>query len=99
HTARALDPGAPRVGRLARWEDVALPEEMLDSLREFIGRARYRRTVYERWGYDAKMATSRGLAALFYGPPGTAKTMVAGLIASELGLDMYRVDLARVVSK
>jgi SpoVK/Ycf46/Vps4 family AAA+-type ATPase len=72
---------------------------MLDSLREFIARARHRRTVYERWGYDAKMATSRGLTALFYGPPGTGKTMVAGVIAKELGLEMYRVDLARVVSK
>jgi adenylate kinase family enzyme len=99
HVATRLDHVASRVSRLAGWEDVALPEEMLDSLREFIGRARYRRTVFERWGYDAKMSTSRGLTALFYGPPGTGKTMVAGLIASELGLDMYRVDLARVVSK
>jgi ATP-dependent 26S proteasome regulatory subunit len=99
HVATRLDHVASRVSRLSDWEDVALPEEMLDSLREFIGRARHRRTVFERWGYDAKMTTSRGLTSLFYGPPGTGKTMVAGLIARELGLDMYRVDLARVVSK
>jgi hypothetical protein len=99
HVATRLEHVANRVHRLTAWEDVALPEEMLDSLREFIGRARHRRTVYERWGYDAKMTTSRGLTALFYGPPGTGKTMVAGVIASELGLDLYRVDLARVVSK
>ncbi|TMQ09171.1 MAG: ATP-binding protein [Deltaproteobacteria bacterium] len=84
---------------MAHWEEVALPEELLDSLREFIGRARHRRTVYERWGYDAKLTSARGLTALFYGPPGTGKTMVAGVIAQELGLDLYRVDLARVVSK
>ena len=99
HVAARLDHVARRVERRAQWEELALPEELLDSLREFIGRARHRRTVYEQWGYDAKMTTSRGLTALFYGPPGTGKTMVAGVIAQELGLDMYRVDLARVVSK
>ena len=90
---------ANHVTRLARWEQVALPEDLLDSLREFIGRIRHRRTVYEAWGFDAKMSTSRGLSALFYGPPGTGKSMVAGLIARELGLELYRVDLARIVSK
>jgi hypothetical protein len=99
HVAKRLDHVARRVERVAQWEELALPDELIDSLREFIGRARYRRTVYERWGYDAKMTSSRGLTALFYGPPGTGKTMVAGVIAQELGLDMYRVDLARVVSK
>jgi ATPase family protein associated with various cellular activities (AAA)/winged helix domain-containing protein len=99
HVATRLDHVAARLGRLASWEDIALPDEMLDSLREFIARARYRRTVFEQWGYDAKLSTSRGLTALFYGPPGTGKTMVAGVIARELGLDVYRVDLARVVSK
>jgi MoxR-like ATPase len=99
YVAARLDHVARRVERTAHWEDVALPEEILDSLREFISRARHRRTVYEEWGYDAKMTTSRGLTALFYGPPGTGKTMVAGVIAQELGLDMYRVDLARIVSK
>ncbi len=99
YVATRLDHVATRITRVASWEDVALPEEMLDSLREFIGRARHRRTVFEKWGYESKMSTSRGLTALFYGPPGTGKTMVAGVIATELGLDLYRVDLARVVSK
>ncbi|HTJ43982.1 MAG TPA: ATP-binding protein [Kofleriaceae bacterium] len=99
HIATRLGHVASHVARLARWEQVALPEDILDSLKEFIARIRHRRTVYERWGFDAKMTTSRGLAALFYGPPGTGKSMVAGLIARELGLELYRVDLARVVSK
>ena len=99
HVATRLDHVAKRVERLAHWEDVALSDDLRDSLREFIGRARQRRTVYEQWAYDTKMTTSRGLTALFYGPPGTGKTMVAGVIAQELGLVMYRVDLARVVSK
>ena len=99
HIARRLGHVASHVTRLARWEQVAFPEDILDSLKEFIGRVQHRRTVYERWGFDAKMTTSRGLSALFYGPPGTGKTMVAGLIARELGLELYRVDLSRVVSK
>jgi ATP-dependent 26S proteasome regulatory subunit len=99
YVATRLDHVATRITRVAQWEDVSLPEEMLDSLREFIGRARHRRIVYEKWGYESKMSTARGLTALFYGPPGTGKTMVAGTIATELGLDLYRVDLARVVSK
>jgi SpoVK/Ycf46/Vps4 family AAA+-type ATPase len=99
HVATRLNHVAARISRTSAWEDVALPEEMLDSLREFIGRARHRRTVYERWGYDSKLSTARGLTALFYGPPGTGKSMVAGVIARDLGLDLYRVDLARVVSK
>ena len=90
---------ATHVDRLARWEQVALPDDVLDSIREFIGRVKHRRTVYESWGFENRVATSRGLVALFYGPPGTGKTMVAGLIARELGLDLYRVDLARITSK
>jgi hypothetical protein len=99
HIATRLAHVASHVGRLARWEQVALPDDIIDSLREFIARVRHRRTVYEQWGFDAKMTTSRGLSALFYGPPGTGKSMVAGLIARELGLELYKVDLARVVSK
>jgi hypothetical protein len=90
---------ATHIERLARWDQVALPDDVLDSIREFIGRVKHRRTVYESWGFENRVSTARGLVALFYGPPGTGKTMVAGLIARELGLDLYRVDLARITSK
>lgn len=99
HIATRLSHIATRVQRLPRWEQVALPSDIIDSIREFVARINQRKTVYETWGFDEKMATSRGLTALFYGPPGTGKTMVAGLIARELGLELYRIDLARVVSK
>ncbi|MBK9031412.1 MAG: ATP-binding protein [Myxococcales bacterium] len=99
HIATRLAHIATHQTRLARWEQVALPDDIHDSIREFIARIRHRKTVYEKWGFDEKMATSRGLTALFYGPPGTGKSMVAGLVARELGLDLYRVDLARIVSK
>ncbi|HVK73030.1 MAG TPA: ATP-binding protein [Kofleriaceae bacterium] len=99
HIATRLAHIATHVRRLARWEQVALPDDVIDSVREFIARISHRKTVYERWGFDTKMTTSRGLTALFYGPPGTGKSMVAGLVARELGLELYRVDLARIVSK
>lgn len=99
HISIRMSNVASHMTRLARWEQVALPDDVLDSIREFVGRVRHRRTVYDIWGYDARMSTSRGLTALFYGPPGTGKSMVAGLIARELGLDLYRVDLARITSK
>ena len=99
HLATRIGATAQRVTRLASWDQVSLPDEMLDSIRELIGRARHSRTVFDDWGYDERIATARGITALFYGPPGTGKTMVAGLIARELGLELYRVDLAKVMSK
>jgi hypothetical protein len=90
---------AMRITRLPRWSDIVLPPDVLDTLRELIGRVRYSRRVYEDWGFDAVMTTGRGLTALFDGRPGTGKTMVAGVIARELGLDLYRVDVSRLVSK
>jgi hypothetical protein len=90
---------ASRVTRLATWSSVVLPPDVIDTVREFIGRIKHRRTVYERWGFERTMSTSRGLTALFQGGPGTGKTMVAGIIARELGLDLYRVDLSRIMSK
>jgi SpoVK/Ycf46/Vps4 family AAA+-type ATPase len=68
-------------------------------LREFLGRIRHRSQVYERWGFDRIVTSSRGLTALFEGGPGTGKSMVAGIIAREIGFDLYRVDLSRVLSK
>jgi hypothetical protein len=99
HIQTRMSSVAQRITRLAEWHQVALPDDVHDSIREFIGRVRHRRTVYDTWGFDARMSTSRGLTALFYGPPGTGKSMVAGLVARELGLDLYRVDLARITSK
>ena len=90
---------ATRVERLASWSNVVLPPDILDSLRELVGRVRHGRLVYETWGMSRTMHTSRGLTALFQGGPGTGKTMVAGVIARELGLDLYQVDLSKVMSK
>jgi hypothetical protein len=99
HITTRLGATATRVARLAGWSDIVLPDDIVDSLREFVARVRHRRTVYETWGYDRKLTSARGVTALFSGSPGTGKTLVASAIARELGLDLYRVDLSRVLSK
>jgi AAA+ superfamily predicted ATPase len=81
------------------WADLVLPDDVRDELVELVGRVRHRRTVLEDWGFARKVAKGVGLAALFSGPPGTGKTMVAGLVARELQLDLYQIDVSRMVSK
>jgi hypothetical protein len=90
---------ATRVSRLATWADVVLPEDIVDSLLELTARVRHRKKVYEQWGFDKSITTARGITALFQGSPGTGKTMVAGVIARDLGLELYRVDVSRITSK
>lgn len=81
------------------WDDVVLPEDVHQELRELIGRIKYRRRVLDDWGFARKMAKGVGVSALFSGPPGTGKTMVASLVAKELELDLYMIDASRMVSK
>jgi SpoVK/Ycf46/Vps4 family AAA+-type ATPase len=81
------------------WDDLVLPQDQLETISELVARVRERRRVYEDWGFAAKVGRGLGIAALFSGPPGTGKTMVASLVARELGLELYRVDLANIVSK
>jgi len=81
------------------WSDVVLTQEVEDTLREILAQAKNREKVYDDWGFRQKMSYGRGLACLFSGAPGTGKTMMAGIIARELGQEIYRVDLSRVVSK
>src|SRR5690606_22906281 len=88
---------ARRVERLADWSSLVLPEDTMSPLRELVGRARHRRTVFDEWGMERVISSARGLTALFEGPPGTGKTMVAGVIARELGLDLYQVDLSKIL--
>ena len=85
----------PRYG----WEDIILPDDQVSILREIINTVRTRPLVLEKWGLRNKLASSYGVATLFAGPPGTGKTMAAEIIAAELGLDLYKIDLSSVVSK
>ncbi|HTR51081.1 MAG TPA: ATP-binding protein, partial [Kofleriaceae bacterium] len=99
HLETRLRATATRVERLASWSRVILPPDIQESVLELIARIKHRRTVYEHWGLGEVMTTARGVTALFQGGPGTGKTLVASAIANELGMDLYRVDLSRIMSK
>ena len=90
--AQRLTPGAT-------WEDIVLPDDVLAQLHEIAGQVATRSQVYEAWGFGARLARGRGISALFSGPTGTGKTMAAEILANHLQLDLYRIDLAGVVSK
>ncbi|MCA9680515.1 MAG: ATP-binding protein [Kofleriaceae bacterium] len=90
---------ARRITSVPKWSDLVLPREDMERIHEFISRKKYFDTVYNEWGFAARIGYGKGLIALFSGPPGTGKTMLAGLIGQALDLDLYQVDLAQVVSK
>ena len=94
-----LDDLAQRLEPRATWDDLVLPAAQLRVLREVAVHVRRRATVYERWGFGARGARGLGIAALFAGPSGTGKTLAAEVLAGDLRLDLYRIDLAAVVSK
>jgi hypothetical protein len=81
------------------WDDIILAPDPLEQLHEMAAQVEHRHLVYETWGFDRKLAASKGLMALFAGPAGTGKTMAADVIAGALGLDLYKIDLSGVVSK
>jgi AAA+ superfamily predicted ATPase len=81
------------------WEHIVLPSDRIRQLHEMCDQLRYAVRVYEEWGFGGRIANSRGLSALFAGQSGTGKTMAAEIIAKELGLELYKIDLAGVVSK
>jgi AAA+ superfamily predicted ATPase len=96
----------PKLNRLARkipplhtWKDIVLPADPLAQLGEMCQRVAQSYRVLGEWGFGAKLSTGKGVNALFAGPSGTGKTMAAGILANELGLDLYKIDLSQVVSK
>ena len=80
-------------------DDLILVESEKDKFQEVIFYSQARDTIYNDWGFGRKFAYGRGLSVLFYGPPGTGKTMGATIIANTLGLDLFRIDLSRIMSR
>jgi ATP-dependent 26S proteasome regulatory subunit len=97
--ARKLEALTRRRRPQATWSDLVLPEDHVVQMKELTHRVRHRDRVFEDWGVAAHMGRQVGVAALFTGPSGTGKTLAAEVIAGELGLDLYCVDLAQTVSK
>ncbi|MCU0526246.1 MAG: ATP-binding protein [Elainella sp. Prado103] len=81
------------------WKDLVLPPKALVPMREICQRVMHHHQVLAEWGFDRKLSQGKGISALFVGPSGTGKTMAAEVIANELGLDLYKIDLSGVVSK
>lgn len=94
-----LDELAQRIPTRARWTELVLPDRQQALLAEIIAQVRSRSIVYNRWGFADRGSHGFGISALFSGPSGTGKTLAAEVIAHELKLDLYRIDLSQVVSK
>ncbi|NPD27112.1 ATP-binding protein [Corallococcus exiguus] len=94
-----LEDLAQRIELAAGWDDLVLPPEKKSLLREIAASVRQRARVYETWGFASQSTRGLGISALFSGASGTGKTMAAEVLARELGLDLYRIDLSQVVSK
>ncbi len=81
------------------WEDIVLPKATVEQLKEICNFIKHRETVYSDWGFEKKLSYGKGLNVLFSGPSGTGKTMAAEILANEVKLDLYKIDLSSVVSK
>ena len=89
-----LDALAQRIDTANGWDDLVLPDSGTATLKVIVAQMRRRLVVYEDWGFAAKSARGSGISALFTGPSGTGKTMAAEVLANELRLDLYRIDLS-----
>ena len=90
---------AQRIDAKATWNDIVLPEEERALLRQLAQQVRQRSRVYDEWGFRRRMNRGLGISALFAGESGTGKTMAAEVIANDLKLHLYRIDLSAVVNK
>lgn len=98
-TSWKLSQFARPIAPVFSWDDIVLPEETLKQLHEIAAQVRQRARVYYDWGFGEKLVRGRGVSALFAGVSGAGKTMAAEVLAKHLRLDLYRIDLAGVVSK
>ncbi len=99
HARGGLDDLAQRIPAAASWDHLVLPEPQLKVLRQVATHVRQRARVYEDWGFANRSPRGLGISALFAGTSGTGKTMAAEVLAGELELDLYRIDLSATVSK
>jgi hypothetical protein len=96
---RSLDTLAERIEPGFGWDDIVLPAGVRQDLEALVAQVRHRAEVYGRWGFARRLPRGRGVSALFAGPSGVGKTMAAEVIARDLDLDLYRIDLSGVISK
>ncbi len=97
--AAAMGDLAQKLPRPFTFDDLVIPEDVREELDLALAWVRHPATVLDRWGLARRVPFGYGLSVLFSGPPGTGKTMAAQVLARELGLDVYRIDLSQVMSK
>jgi len=98
-TRPPIDNLAQRIEPIATWDELVLPSQQKQILKEIAVHVRQRAKVYDTWGFAAMSSRGLGISALFSGVSGTGKTMAAEVLANELRLDLYKIDLSQVVSK
>jgi hypothetical protein len=94
-----MDELGRRIEPQAGWDDLVLHERQTGVLREIVAHVRQRATVHQEWGFGATLRRGLGVTAMFAGGSGTGKTLAAEVMAKELGLDLFVIDLSQVVSK
>ncbi|MEA5521412.1 ATP-binding protein [Limnoraphis robusta] len=94
-----LDSLAQRIDTSATWDDLILPEQQRQILKDIAIHLRHRAKVYQEWGFANQGSRGLGISALFYGESGTGKTMAAEVLANYFRLDLYRIDISAIVSK
>lgn len=99
NTRPRLDLLAQRIEPKATWDHIVLPGEVEQTLHQLADQVAQRHTVYDDWGFREKLSRGLGISALFSGESGTGKTMAAEVLANELRLNLYRIDLSGVISK
>lgn len=99
HSRGTLGSLAVLVPSVFSWEDLVVSQEVKEGLLHICNQVKYRNVVGDQWGFYKKTPYGRGISALLYGPPGTGKTMAVQVVAGELGMDLYRVDMSQMVSK
>ncbi len=95
-----------RLERLARkvrgrycWDDIVIPNEIKRLVKQAIAHVKLHHKVYGEWGFDKKLTYGTGVSILFAGVPGTGKTMCAQIIAHDLNMEIFKVNLSQIVSK
>ncbi|WP_331234146.1 AAA family ATPase [Natronorarus salvus] len=99
HSRQGLDELAREIEPTYDWDHIVLPEDTLGHLHEIAGAIRHRGTVFEEWGFADRFSLGNGINVLFTGKSGTGKTMAAEIIANDVGLPLYKLDLSSVMSK
>lgn len=99
HSRPQVEDLAQRIEPVATWKDIVLPDAQIDILHEISMQVRQRKKVYDEWGFGKAGSRGLGISALFTGESGTGKTMAAEVLANDLKLDLYRIDLSQVVNK